>query len=78
MLLHERVNVIFFHFLFYEGENSSFTYWDTNEPKTSVMGDFEDCVMMEMDRAGRWGDVPCTGFMFSHQHHGYVCEYEKV
>ena len=56
------------------GERTRFTYWDSGESH----GNFEDCAMLEMDRGGHWGDVSCTGFLFSTEKHGYICEYNLV
>ena len=56
------------------GERMTFTFWERGENH----GNFEDCVLLEMDKLGHWADYPCSGFLFSTQRHGYICEYNIV
>ena len=63
-----------FLFGFVSGERTTFTFWNKGNPG----GYFEDCALLDMDRISHWVDYPCTGFLFSVQKHGYICEYNLV
>ena len=58
------------------GEQNTFTYWAKSQP--GIGGFIEDCALMDMDEKGHWGDYSCKGVLFTHQRHGYVCEYNKI
>ena len=68
--------MIYFFILFNTGETKSFTYWESGQP--GIGASFEDCALMEMGKGGHWGDYSCTGILFTHERHGYVCEYNMI
>jgi len=66
-------------FLWIDGSQPHFTYWATNQPEGVLLGDFEDCAVMQIVKLGHWGDNPCSDITLllgaiSESRH-FVCEY---